>query len=143
MFGTNRDQLRQVYCEVWRRHREGQPLAALDAQILEVILQHPEYHALLDDPEQALGRDFRPEDGQSNPFLHMGMHLAIREQLATDRPAGIGRRYRELLPDFADPHRLEHAMMECLGQILWEAQRSGRAPDDSRYLRCLDRLPRG
>ena len=85
----DRSGLRRLYVEAWRKHRAGRPLEPLEHQIVTVIEQHPEYHALLEDEAEALGRDFTPEAGQSNPFLHMGLHLAIREQAATDRPAGI------------------------------------------------------
>ena len=88
----------------------------------------------------ALDKDFMPEQGESNPFMHMGMHIAIREQLGTDRPAGIAIANKKLLLRLQDPHEVEHQMMECLGQSLWEAQRNNTAPDETQYLRCVQKL---
>jgi hypothetical protein len=138
LFGNDRTALRRFYLEAWRKLRENQPLEPLERQIAEVVSEHPEYHALLEG-EDALAQDYTPEMGQSNPFLHMGMHIAIREQLGGDRPVGIVTAYRALLLRLGDPHAVEHHMMECLGQALWEAQRAGRAPDEAAYLKCLNR----
>lgn len=142
IFSSNRDQLRRQYCDAWRKHREKQPLEPLEKMLAEVIALHPEYHAMLDDPDQALGHEYTPEMGQTNPFLHMGMHIAIREQLATGRPAGIVERYQKLLGLFRDVHDTEHRMLECLGEILWLAQRNNTLPDEQAYLRCLDKIPK-
>jgi hypothetical protein len=136
MFGTDRTALRRFYLEAWRKLRANEALEPLQRQIAEVVSEHPEYHALLEG-EDVLAQDYTPEMGQSNPFLHMGMHLAIREQLGSDRPAGIVTAYRALLLRLGDAHAVEHHMMECLGQALWEAQRAGRAPDEAAYLACL------
>jgi len=138
LFGNDRTALRRFYLEAWRKRRENQPLEPLERQIAEVVNEHPEYHALLES-DAALEQDYTPEMGQSNPFLHMGMHIAIREQLGNDRPIGIVTAYRALLLRLGDAHTVEHHMMECLGQALWEAQRAGRAPDEVAYLECLRR----
>jgi hypothetical protein len=132
-----------MYLDAWRKHQARQPLTPLEAMIAEVVALHPEYHALLEKGEAALEKDFLPELGESNPFLHMGMHLGIREQLSTDRPAGIKNLHRQLLVRLQDAHSVEHAMMECLGRVMWEAQRAGVAPDEREYLRCLQGLLRG
>ena len=92
------------------------------------------------DTERALGREYLPEMGQSNPFLHMGMHIAIQEQLGSNRPAGILDVYQQLCQRTGDSHAVEHAMMECLGETLWEAQRAGRDPDERLYLQRLRHL---
>lgn len=138
LFGNDRTALRRFYQEAWRKRRDGLPLEPLERQVAEVVSEHPEYHALLE-TDAALASDYTPEMGQSNPFLHLGMHLAIREQLAGDRPAGIVAAYRALLTRLGDAHAAEHHMMDCLGQALWEAQRAGRAPDEAAYLDCLRR----
>lgn len=140
IFGQNRDQLRQFYCDVWRKHCADEPLAPLETQIRDVIRIHPEYHPLLETPERALEREYLPELGETNPFLHMALHLALYEQLATDRPAGIRALAQQLRPRHADPHALEHAMMDCLAEAIWRSQRDGRPPDEAAYLRCLRRL---
>ena len=102
LFGQDRDQLRAFYCQTWENHRQGKPLEPLQLQIVAVIEQHPEYQPLLEHPERALGREYLPESGQTNPFLHMGMHLAIREQVSTDRPPGVRELYRQLLARYVD-----------------------------------------
>ena len=132
----DRDGLRRVYVEAWRKHRAALPLEPLEHQVVAVVEQHPEYHALLED-ESALGRDFTPDAGQSNPFLHLGLHLAIREQAATDRPAGIAAIRTELARRLADPHEAEHRMLERLAEAMWHSQRSGRPPDEAAYLESL------
>jgi hypothetical protein len=116
------------------------PLEPLEHQLVSVIEQHPEYHPLLEDDPQALGRDYTPESGQSNPFLHLGLHLAIREQVATDRPQGIAAVHRTLSRQLGDVHEAEHRMLERLGEALWLSQRTGRPPDEATYLESLRRL---
>jgi hypothetical protein len=141
LFGNDRTALRRFYLEAWRKLRENQPLEPLERQVAEVVAEHPEYHALLEN-EDTLAQDYSPEMGQSNPFLHMGMHLAIREQLGADRPAGIVTAYRALLLRLGDANEVEHHMMECLGRALREAQRANREPDEAAYLECLRRATR-
>jgi hypothetical protein len=136
----DRSGLRRLYVEAWRKHRAGRPLEPLEHQIVTVIEQHPEYHALLEDEAEALGRDFTPEAGQSNPFLHMGLHLAIREQAATDRPAGIAAIRTQLAERLADSHEAEHRMLERLAEALWLSQRTGRPPDEDAYVESLRQM---
>ncbi len=140
MFGQDRTAMRRFFIEAWRKHRSGEPLEPLQQIIAGIIRQHPEYHRLLEHPELILEREFLPEEGMSNPFLHMGMHIGLQEQVSTDRPPGIAVLYRELLQKSGDPHEAEHRMMECLGRTLWEAQQSNTAPDDEGYLECLRKL---
>ena len=140
MFEPSRDQIRRFYCQAWRKHRAGEALEPLEKLVAEVILEHPEYQHLLEDPAAALDFEFTPERGQTNPFLHMGMHLALREHLASQRPAGIAEVYQALLARYQDPHAVEHHMMECLGAELWRAQREQRPANEQDYLECLRRL---
>jgi hypothetical protein len=140
MFSDDRNQLRQVFFEAWRKHSAGEPMEPLETVVSQVIRQHPEYHGLLSQPEQGLDRDFLPEDGQSNPFLHMAMHLTLIEQVSTDRPVGISQLYQRLCKRKGEVHEAEHQLMECLGRILWEAQTANRMPDESDYLDCIKRL---
>lgn len=137
LYGQNRDRLRSAYCEAWRQHRQGQTLQPVQAQIVAVVALHPEYQPLLENPEQALGREYLPELGETNPFLHMGMHLALQDQVATDRPAGIRELYQRLAAGCPDRHALEHRLMECLAEMIWQAQRTGAVPDEKRYLDCI------
>lgn len=139
IFGDQRDQYRRVFADAWRKHSEGAPLEPLERAIVTVIDAHPEYHGLLADAG-ALTRDYLPETGETNPFLHMGMHVTIVEQITSDRPAGIRALYDGLRRDFPNSHELEHAMMQCLAGSLHEAHEEGRMPDEQRYLACLRRL---
>lgn len=136
---ASREELRRRYVTAWQRHRDGLPLEPLDAQIADVIALHPEYQALLEAPD-ALTRDFTVEQGRINPFLHMGLHLGLREQLATDRPAGIRQLHTRLAQRLGDSHAAEHRMVDVLAETLWEAQRSGRPPDEATYLERVRRL---
>jgi hypothetical protein len=130
----SRDELRRVYIDAWRKRRARVPMEPLEAQIADVIALHPEYQAALDNPEAMLERDYSPEDGQSNPFLHMGLHLAVRDQVATNRPAGIRGAFDALARKLGTAHDAEHQIIECLAESLWEAQRAGRPPDELAYL---------
>ncbi len=142
MFTQDRDQLRRFYLQSWEKARNGQPLEPLEREVVAVIEAHPEYHALLARGEAALGGEYPPELGQTNPFLHMGLHLALREQVGLDRPAGVRAVHTRLRLALGDAHAAEHAMMECLAEALWQAQREGRPPDEAAYLRCLQALGR-
>ena len=138
--GQNRDQMRRMYLEAWRKFSARQPLEPLEAQLAAVIAEHPEYVQWLEAGDAALGAEFTPEGGRENPFLHMGLHLAIREQVATNRPAGIAEVHKKLSVRLGSPHEAEHAMLEPLAQALWDAQRQGRMPDEQAYLERLRRL---
>jgi len=140
MFGNDRMEMRRVFTEAWRKQHDKEPLDPLEQLIAAIVQQHPEYHRLIEDPESALDRDFQPETGQSNPFLHLGMHISLQEQLATDRPNGIALLYKQLVMQTGDTHTAEHQLMECLGRMLWEAQRAGRMPDEAAYLGCVRML---
>lgn len=140
-FSPDRRELRRVLVRAWKKRNESRPLEPLEDMIVRVVEAHPEYHPLLED-EEAVDRDFGVASGEVNPFLHMAMHIAIREQVSTDRPAGIRAHYSQLLGERDDPHALEHAMMECLGRSLWKSQPSGAPPDEAGYLDCIRRLRR-
>jgi hypothetical protein len=139
MFAPSRDQARRFLFDVWQRYRGDQPLAGLEQTALEVILLHPEYQAILDAPERYLDRDYAPEAGELNPFLHLSLHLAVAEQLAIDQPAGIRAEYERIRHALRSEHDALHAVLECLGETLWQAQRLGGAPDERVYLECLRR----
>lgn len=130
----SRDQLRLAYADAWAKHVARAPLTPLEAQIADVIGAHPEYQRVVSDADAALGFEHGGAGVDENPFLHMGLHLAVREQIAIDRPPGIRELHRQFVARHADPHVAEHALMEALGEELWTAQRDGRAPDEKRYL---------
>jgi hypothetical protein len=139
MFSPSREQARRFFFDTWSKFRRGEALSGLEKTALNVILLHPEYHALLDRREENLGRDFAPESAQLNPFLHLGLHLAIEEQLSIDQPPGIRARYNALMNKTGTDHDAKHGVLECLGETIWQAQRTGSAPDETAYLECLDR----
>jgi hypothetical protein len=123
-----------MYVDAWHKHRHQQPLQPVEAQIADVVELHPEYHALFNDRDAIIDKDWLPEGGASNPFLHMGLHLAVRDQVATDRPVGINAAYQQLLRKRGSRHEAEHQLIECLAEALWAAQRSGQPPDEAAYL---------
>jgi Domain of unknown function (DUF1841) len=137
--GQTREALRRSYVDAWRKHRDGSVMTPLESQLARAIVEHPEYHAWFES-ESSVGKDFSPEAGQTNPFLHLGMHLALRDQVATDRPAGVQALHAALAVQLGGEHEAEHLMMEALGESLWQAQRSGRAPDERQYLDRLRQL---
>ena len=138
--GQNRDQLRRMYLDTWRKFTARAALEPLEAQVAAVIAEHPEYVQWLEAGEAALAAEFTPESGRQNPFLHMGLHLAIREQAATNRPQGIASIHAALSKRMGSAHDAEHAMLELLAETLWEAQRNGRPPDEQAYLERLRKL---
>lgn len=138
MFGFNRDRLRGFFFEAWRKRQSQLPLEPLEKLVSDIVAQHPEYQALVESANAQA--EFNPESGQSNPFLHMAMHISLAEQLSTDRPAGIRTLHQRITQKQGDAHQAEHQMMECLGLSLWEAQRANRMPDEQAYLECLKRL---
>lgn len=140
MFGNDRNELRRMFFNCWHKAQNNQALEPLENLIAEIIQRHPEYHELLTDEQANLDKDYTPEMGQTNPFLHMAMHISIQEQLQTDRPVGIRSHYQQLMTKMADAHEVEHQMMECLGQMIWQAQRDNHPPDESHYLNCLQEL---
>jgi len=136
---ASRDDIRRAYSDAWTRANRGETLSAAERRITEVIGEHPEYQAVVESGDAALQAEFAPEAGHTNPYLHMGLHIAIREQVAIDRPPGI-RAIFERLAGARGTHDAEHAMIDCLAETLWEAQRGTRAPDDAAYLRRLRKL---
>ncbi len=139
MFGQDRQQLRKFFRQAWQKRQAGEALQALEKLVADIVEQHPEYQPELND-EDSLDRDFSPDDGQTNPWLHMGMHISLAEQLGADRPPGIRHVYQQIVARCGERHAAEHAMMECLGVTLWEAQRANKAPDETSYLECLKKL---
>jgi hypothetical protein len=139
-YSSDRTRLRRAFSEAWRKRVQGLPLEPVEMAIADVVVDHPEYRRAMED-ESSLQRDFLPAGG-TNPFLHMAMHLTLREQRGTDRPQGIASALAALERRLGDAHAAEHQAMECLGQALWEAQTNGTAPDERRYLDCLRSLAR-
>ncbi len=140
MFYTQeRDKLRQFYVNVWHKSAKGEKMDAIETMVARAIDLHPEYHLMLKN-QTHLGNEYLPEMGETNPFLHMGMHLGLQEQVALDRPAGIQKIYQKLGSKIGNVHDTEHAMMDCLAESLWQSQRNNTLPDETSYLRCLASL---
>jgi len=139
VFTPSRDEARRFLIDAWRKQRNGEPASDLERQAAELIALHPEYHAMLEAPQRHIDRDFVPEGGAVNPFLHLSLHLAVAEQLAIDQPPGIRAAFERLRDVRGDTHAALHAILECLGEVLWQAQRAGGPPDGKLYLDCLER----
>ena len=138
IFPEDRKQLRQMYADAWRKAQSADVLSPLESQIVQVIEDHPEYQSALGDED--LEASFAPEDRETNPFLHMGLHLAIRDQVATDRPHGIFNIFQELERKYSNSHDTEHRMLDCLAETLWEAQNQNAPPDEQKYLERLRKI---
>ena len=139
MFEPSRDEARGFLVEAWRAHREGRVLSPLQSLAVDVIAAHPEYHRLLESPDTELHREYTPTQGEVNPFLHLHLHLALAEQLSIDQPPGLRAAYERLLHRLGEPMHAQHEVIDCLARTLWDAQRSGAAPDGDAYVDCVRR----
>lgn len=137
MSGSDRSDIRRFFVTTWSKHQKGEVLSPLEHIIAAIVGLHPEYHDFLTSEQSALTAEFG--DGNPNPFVHMGMHIAMQEQLGADHPPGIRDLYQKIASRFGDAHTAEHRMMECLDQALAEAQ-PGTEPDQNIYMECLRRL---
>lgn len=137
MYTDDRNAYRKMFFHVWQKHLKKLLLEPVEAQVLDVILAHPEYHTMLDDPDTFMSQEFELEE---NPFFHMSLHIAVREQLQLDRPAGIKHVYQTLLQKYPSSGDAEHQMTTVLAQVLHQAQQTGQAPDENDYLTKLKGL---
>jgi len=136
MFNPSRDQVRSFFIDTWRKYRSKEVLTPMETIAANILTLHPEYHAVIEDPE-SIDRDFPPEAGQINPFLHLSLHLAIEEQLSIDQPPGIRAAFDAACSRRGERHDAVHDALECLGEMLFTAQRNGTQPDGTAYVRCL------
>ncbi|RZI80531.1 MAG: DUF1841 family protein [Rubrivivax sp.] len=134
MFAPNQEQVRRFFCEAWAKQQSGQLLTPLEALAADWITQHPEYHDDLSDVEAAIQRNYTVEEGRTNPFLHLSMHLSIMEQVSIDQPRGIKAAIERLAQRRGSLHEAHHEVMESLGQMVWAAQRSGQPFDGEAYI---------
>ena len=139
MFNPSRNQAREFLFDLWDKHRAGAALTALESMALAIILEHPEYQSCLGDRERYLERDWKPEGGETNPFLHLQMHLAIEEQLSIDQPPGIRAAVEALAHRRGSMHDARHEVMDCLAEVIWNAQRHGAGFDNAAYIDCVKR----
>ena len=138
MFNPSREEVRRFFCDTWHKTKHGSPLTELEAIARDWLLQHPEYESQLSDPETAQANDFDIAQGQSNPFLHLSMHLSIAEQISIDQPSGVRDAFHQLAARLGE-HEAHHQIMECLGEMLWTSQRNGMPPDGESYIDCIRR----
>lgn len=138
MFNPTKDEVRRFFCDAWRKTQAGAVLTPLEAIARDWMLQHPEYAPDLADAESAQAADYDVAKGQSNPFLHLAMHLSIEEQVSVDQPPGIRDAFQQLAAR-GSAHDAHHGIMECLGEMLWTAQRNGTPPDGVAYVDCVQR----
>ncbi len=139
MFDPSREEARRFFIEAWRKQRARELVSPLEGLAIRLIALHPEYHELLAGGEAALAREWTPESGEANPFLHLSLHLAVEEQLSIDQPPGLRAAFEALLARAGERHAALHGVMECLGEALWRAQRDGGAPDGPAYVDCVRR----
>lgn len=132
LFNPSRDEARRFFIQTWQKHLQAQPLADLEAVLVDVLIAHPEYHSFLSN--DYLDHDWPPEHGDTNPFLHLSLHLALAEQLSIDQPAGVRALYQQLHAKHNDAHRALHDMLDCLAEMIWQAQRNHTQPDPAVYL---------
>tara|TARA_Y100001936_G_scaffold253975_1_gene322950 strand:- start:7435 stop:7854 length:420 start_codon:yes stop_codon:yes gene_type:complete len=139
MYKLSRYQSRKFFFDTWHKYQNKESLSDMEKITLNVILLHPEYHFIFNNTDSYHDKDFPPEMGSTNPFLHMSMHIAIKEQVSIDQPTGIKKRFNRLQKKNNDEHKTTHEIMECLAEMLWQAQRNQSAPDVSIYFECLDK----
>ncbi|KTD65584.1 hypothetical protein Lsan_0738 [Legionella santicrucis] len=139
-YGDTIQETRQMFFSSWDKFQQRKLLSPLENEIVQVILAHPEYHKIFEDQNKFQQQSYFPEQGTSNPFLHMGLHLAVREQVTTDRPVGISTIYAKLLQKYNDSLTVEHLIMEQLAELLWLSQKNNLPPDETHYLRALANL---
>ena len=138
MFAPSRDEARLFLFESWRKRCANELLTPLEDLTAQLIDKHPEYHALFSDPEKNQDKDFAPDGNVVNPFLHLMMHLTLEEQISIGQPHGIREQFTRLTEKYQSEHEAQHAMMDCLGEMIWQAQRNQTAPNAQVYLNCLE-----
>jgi len=138
LFKPSRDQVRQFFFDAWGKFKTAQPLTDLEALAIEIIQMHPEYQPVLDHPERYLEQSSFPEMGETNPFLHMSLHLSILEQVAINQPSGIAGYYQTLIEKRGSKLEAQHDLMDCLAETIWQSQRSNTPLDAQAYVRCME-----
>jgi len=139
MFQPSQHDVRRFFCEAHALAQQGAPLSPIQTLAAQWIAEHPEYHAELGDLEAALAASYDVDEGRTNPFLHLAMHLTISEQCSIDQPHGIRQAVELLAARRQSLHEAHHAAMDCLGEMIWHSQRSGQPPDGHQYLDCVRR----
>ncbi|MFZ2988536.1 DUF1841 family protein [Ideonella sp.] len=139
MFQPSQHDVRTFFCQTWAKHQAGEVLAPIETLAAGWMDEHPEYHADLADLPAALAASYSVDEGRTNPFLHLSMHLSISEQVSIDQPRGVRQAVALLAAKRNSLHQAQHEVMECLGEMLWASQRSGLPPDGHAYLDAIRR----
>ena len=137
LFNPSRDEVREFFFNAWLKYKQALTLSDLEKLGLSVMLLHPEYHGVLDAPEKFMQQEFFPELGVTNPFLHMSLHLSVLEQISINQPTGIAELYSTLVKKHQNEQDAIQDMIECLGEMIWQAQRNQSPPDGALYLSLL------
>lgn len=137
LYQPSRDQARQFLFDAWEKFQQQAPLTDLEKIAVGVIEMHPEYHAILDDPERNMEQQYFPEMGETNPFLHLNLHLSVIEQVKINQPIGIQPSYDTLLSHYKDPHLAQHELLDCLAETIWHSQRNQQPLDSDHYLQLI------
>jgi hypothetical protein len=137
LYNPSRDQARQFLFDAWAKFKQKLNLSDLEKIAVEVMQMHPEYHVVLDSPEHYMHQQYFPEMGETNPFLHLSLHLSVIEQISINQPIGITQIYDKLQQQYNDKHRAQHDLLECLAETIWQAQRNNAPLDAANYLNLL------
>ena len=136
MFSQDRKKQREYLAASWQKYTKNEPLEPLEKQLASIIEIHPEYHELIGN----INSDYFPEQGEVNPFLHINLHLALRDQLSIDQPKGIKEAHKKLINQNKDSHKVEHLMMECIAEMIYISQKNNTVMDHENYLNCITDL---
>lgn len=137
LYNPTKDQVRQFFFDAWAKFKQHAPLTDLEKIALDVMQMHPEYHTILDSPERYMHQQYFPEMGETNPFLHMSLHLSVIEQVTINQPIGISAVYDRLRTKYDDAHTAQHDLLECLAETIWQSQRNNTPLDSAHYLQLL------
>jgi Domain of unknown function (DUF1841) len=137
LFNPSRDEVREFFFSTWQKFKQNNPLTPLEKIALSVIHMHPEYHPILDAPERFKQQEYFPEFGETNPFLHMSLHLSIQEQISINQPTGIVSIYEKLRLNHQDEHLAQHDILDCLAECIWSAQKNNTSLDANYYVQLL------
>jgi len=139
MFSPSQADVRRFFCSVYAKARAGAALEAIETIASQWMDEHPEYTQDFSDVDAALASMAEVQEGRTNPFLHLSMHLSISEQCSIDQPRGIRQAIELLTHRRNSLHLAHHEAMECLGKMLWESQQAGRPPQGDAYIACVQR----
>jgi len=136
VFSQDRSKQRKFLANSWQKHINGEILEPLELQLALIVQKHPEYHALIND----INLEYFPEQGKTNPFLHINLHLALQDQLTLNQPNEINDIYKKLIVIHSDTHEVEHMMMECIAEMIFNSQKNNNTLDQNKYLVNLKNL---